>query len=1312
MKDNFEIISGILIRCKQAAKSIVIPKGVTGIADNAFATACENIEEIRFPETLLWIGNGAFKGCRNIRELLFPKSLVEISDYAFYGCTGLKKLDIPENVYRIGHYAFSHCSSLENVRCSEGLVKIGIQAFAVCEKLRTVALPRSCAYIDKTTFEGSDRVVIQASGNSDAALYAEMWGIRFERIRLRLTLDEFQAGFDDDPPDFVIRNGALVEYNGSEQTICIPDSVTLICGEVFRKNPQIEFVEFPSGSITIGAGAFAKCRSLRELNFSGSFLYLSDSSFSECTALTHLITSGGVHISEGAFRDDVSLDTVIFPDANVNVAQSAFVGCNAISHIKLPMVRFPVDNGIFATEAQKPVLYISCHVPDLTQYGDMSAYKISFYHFDIARFLSAGQYCKQHGYEMVSEEIPQLILAHIGHPPVKDEDTKTDSSDEHPEIEEPAEPIRQRADYKDSVTISRMPELAACDILINDEVISGEQIMRQFMKYVIETISGEKNKTGIVLHTGSPCFDAVLLALSTVRTLLLNTATTEDVLDSLLPGDLVLYEEKTGPKKYIYKGKTDDNRILLVKNNKAKESLSITSSQWHRITPYYGTSSSTSNSGLRHRKSRRREFFGLLLGIAPEQVPKVPNTSLVVLTSRAEATRLIHGTQLRCQGKCFGLSEIVTAAYYTENDTYYFSGNPGKVDPVLKFTDNTYVARRLSREQGSSTVTGVLVLGEDYLRRSYSEVLDLLLKEDVRFRFGAFSLSEFDEAQLLDEIDTPALFAVTPEYVSKYLDAVPDYLCSGENYTDILLREQEIIRRRNLREEVIQIDLSELDYFRIRKDILRFKYFDFDSDEKILFVQEAFSALNLLMTAVFPIDKVSEVMNKSMFLDRIQGLRKYSNTFYPDERKFADEIIESISILYVMMGEKPAKQDVLHRLLEKYAPYGKKTALVVPKAYYQTILRETSHICAEQLRTGKLVISTPTRFDSHQEYCAVIYLSNKYEKSFAPLRCFASSDVIGIMYECEQKLFDVNSRRIKELYKRINSGNFFPAATVDEVSADDTEPSAVVREDELYEYIEQISNDYLSRSLENIYTGSQGTSMSNITAVVGFETGERALLTKYYSPYVFNEASGEIIWPEIDKLCVGDLMVFNTDYYGTRDIVDTILEKKLESLSDTHELRTLYRLSNHWKKVLWDYASRSGKKDKEIAAELKAVGVTVGIQTILGWMDPCSHTIRPRDPAVFQQIGYLVNDNDLYENPDRFIHACAQIQKERNKILRDISATMVSTLNGSDAPESVPEDIRSMIGELAQTYRIRSITRVDKNVPSGITNHPIDQFDV
>lgn len=1312
MNDNFEIISGILIRCKNAEKRIVIPKNVIGIADNAFETVCESIEEIFFPETLLWIGTGAFKGCQHIRELLLPKSLVEISDYAFYGCTRLKKLDIPENVYRIGHYAFSHCSSLENVRCSEGLVKIGIHTFAACEKLGTIVLPRSCAYIDKTTFEGSNHVVIHSSSNSDAELYAEIMGIPFVRIRLRLTLNEFQAGFVDDPPDFVIRNGALVEYNGTGIRVHIPDSVTLICGEVFRKNLQIESVEFSSERVIVGTSAFSKCRSLQELDFSGSFLYLSDSSFSDCSALTQLIIDGGVHISEGAFRDNTALDTIIFPDTNVNAAQNAFYGCNSIAHIKLPTDSFSVGNEIFATCSQKPILYISCHIPDLAQYGDLSAFKISFYHFDIVPFIALGQYCKQHGYEMISEEIPGHILTYIGQPPAKVEDLQVKNPAEHQAIEASVTPIRQREDYKNTVPVSRMPELAACDILISDEVISGEQIMRQFMKYVIETISDETNKTGIVLHTGSPCFNTVLLALSAIQTLLLNTATTEDILDSLLPGDLVLYEEKNGPKKYIYSEKEGNNRIVLIKNNKTKDRFSVPRSQWHRITPYYGKSGSTSDAGLQYGKSRRREFFSLLLDIAPEQVPKVPNTSLVVLTSRAEATRLIHGTQLRCQNKCFRLSEIVTAAYYTEGDTYYFSGNPGKVDPVIKFTDNTYVARRLSREQGSTSVTGVLVLGEDYLRRSYSEVLDLLLKDDIRFRFGTFSLSEFEESQLLDETNNPAVFAVTPEYVNKYLDIVPDYLCSGENCTDILLRQQEIVRKRNLREEVIQVDLSEQDYFRIRKDILRFKFFDFDSDEKILFVQEAFSALNLLMTAVFPIDKVSDIMNKTMFLDRIQGLRKYSNTFYPDERKIADEIIESISILYVMMGEKPAKQDALHRLLEKYAPYGKKTALVVPKAYYQTILRETSTLCAEQLRTGKLIISTPTRFDSHRDYCAVIYLSNKYEKSFAPLRCFASSDVIGIMYGCEQKLFDVNSRHIKELYEKINSVNFFTVDTASEVPTIGKEPSEVLREDELYEYIEQVSNDYLSRSLERFYTGSQGAAISNITAVVGFETGERALLTRHYLPYVFNETSGEINRPTIDKLCVGDLMVFNTDYYGTRDIVDTILEKKLDSLPDIHELHTLYRLSNHWKKVLWDYTKRSGKKEIEIANELKSLGVTVSVYTILGWLDPGSHTVRPRDPAVFQQIGYLVNDNDLYENPDRFIHACSQIQKERNKILRDISATMVSILNGSDIPESVPEDIGSMIGELAQTYRIRSITCVDKNVPSGITNHPIDQFDV
>lgn len=1317
-QSGMEIHAGILVRCNSRERNIVIPHGVIGIADDAFGTIQEIPESVQFPESLLWIGNRAFSGCRNIRQLVFPKSLVEISDSAFCSCTGIKSLVIPENVYRIGNNAFSGCHSLESVCCSEGLVKIGRLAFAFCEKLKDVSLPRSCAFIEKTSFLDSKHVVIHAGSGSDAELYAEMMGIAFQRVRQRLSFADFQAGFEADPPEFEIRNNVLVQYNGSDHQITIPESVKVVSGEAFRKNSRITSVEFLSSTAIVGTRAFSECGALESVSFSGGFLYLSGNAFYACTLLKYLGIDGGVHIGSDAFCDCTALDTIILPDKDVYISDDAFYGCDAISRIKLPLEGVCLDDGVFPAASEKTKLYISCFAPDMDSFGDLSAYIIVFYHFEVMQLLAKVQYCKEHNYEMLSEELPSDILKHIGEPPEIQEHPKTEVEADVRNDSESAVCTAEKKDYKSLIPINGMLGIPDCDILLDGEVISGEQIMRQFMKYVIETIESEGSDTGIVLHTGSSCFHAVLLAVAAVKTLLLNSATPDDILDSLLPGDIILYEEKTGQKKYIFDGKIgpdgkpSENYITLRKVNKTKDRNFIPKSQWHRIIPYYGSSDSTSDAGLRRNTSRRHEFYDLVLGISPEKVPKTPNTSLVVVLPKSEAAHLMHCMELQFRDTRFKLSEIATAGYYTEGGITYFAGNPGKTEPVIKFTDNVYVARRLASERDGNTVVGTLILGADYLKRSYAEVFDLLVTGSVVFRYGAFTLSDFDELQLLDDLQNTTLFAVTPEYVSKHLDAVPDYLCSGDSHTDMLLRQQGIIRKRKMQEIVIPIDLSEKDYFRVRRDILEFKHLDFDSDEKILFVQEAFSALNLLMTAVFPVDEVAEVMHRSRFLDRIQGLRKFSDTFYPENRRFADEIIESISILYYMMGEKPKKQDALQELLEKYAPYSKKTALVVPKAYYATILYEVSAICRRQIDSGKLVISTATRFDSHREYCAVIYISNKYEKMFAPQRCFAAADIVGIMYDCEQKLFAINNHRMNELYRRVNRNNYFPAELIIEQTEPEDHSAAVPNEDELNDYIEQISRDYLSRSFERFYSGSQGMAISNITTIVGFETGERALLTKRYAPYVFDESCGKIVRPNVDRLSVGDLMVFNTDYFGTRDIVDTILEKELSELPDTDELHTLYRLSNHWKNVLREYIARTGKKEKEIASDLKMLGVSVEIPTILGWLDPDSHTVRPRDPATFQQIGFLVSDSDLFMNPDRYIDACSKIQSKRNRILHEISVTMVSLLNGSAAPDAVPENIREMIGELSQTYRISSIIHVDRNVPSGITNHPIDQFDI
>lgn len=49
-----------------------------------------------------------------------------------------------------------------------------------------------------------------------------------------------------------------------------------------------------------------------------------------------------------------------------------------------------------------------------------------------------------------------------------------------------------------------------CDVCINGSVVSKELLIKTFSSFVSSTIEDKQHNVGIVLHTGSVCFDAIL----------------------------------------------------------------------------------------------------------------------------------------------------------------------------------------------------------------------------------------------------------------------------------------------------------------------------------------------------------------------------------------------------------------------------------------------------------------------------------------------------------------------------------------------------------------------------------------------------------------------------------------------------------------------------------------------------------------------------------------------------------------------------------------------------------------------------------
>lgn len=115
---------------------------------------------------------------------------------------------------------------------------------------------------------------------------------------------------------FTVSNGVLTKYikEKNEQTITIPDNVSII-----------------------GVGAFSNCRTIKAIELPDSVKKIDNKAFSNCSSLEHIkLSSGLISIGDEAFYACTNLEEIAFPNTLLQIGSRAFYGCKKIDKIEFP----------------------------------------------------------------------------------------------------------------------------------------------------------------------------------------------------------------------------------------------------------------------------------------------------------------------------------------------------------------------------------------------------------------------------------------------------------------------------------------------------------------------------------------------------------------------------------------------------------------------------------------------------------------------------------------------------------------------------------------------------------------------------------------------------------------------------------------------------------------------------------------------------------------------------------------------------------------------------------------------------------------
>ncbi|MDE6013325.1 MAG: leucine-rich repeat domain-containing protein, partial [Anaeroplasmataceae bacterium] len=103
--------------------STVLFAKVQKIGAYAFASVVEDsdgtsLSKVILPDSLVSLGEGAFKGCKTLVSINIPNSLETIESNTFADCKALKTVEGAANILSVGANAFSNCNALDSIDLS------------------------------------------------------------------------------------------------------------------------------------------------------------------------------------------------------------------------------------------------------------------------------------------------------------------------------------------------------------------------------------------------------------------------------------------------------------------------------------------------------------------------------------------------------------------------------------------------------------------------------------------------------------------------------------------------------------------------------------------------------------------------------------------------------------------------------------------------------------------------------------------------------------------------------------------------------------------------------------------------------------------------------------------------------------------------------------------------------------------------------------------------------------------------------------------------------------------------------------------
>lgn len=761
-------------------------------------------------------------------------------------------------------------------------------------------------------------------------------------------------------------------------------------------------------------------------------------------------------------------------------------------------------------------------------------------------------------------------------------------------------------------------------------------------------------------------------------------------------GDKVKYNGSIGLIENI----TDDETITLIFKGKTIISFPF-DKNWQKLFPYEGNAKVTNYSYRPiKRVEKSKSLFSELLEIDEEKINLIDKSKIVVVCDKKN---IDYYKNLKIMEHNF--FNIFESGYFKDGSSFdRLSHDPLQRVPSFCFVSSLSVVNEMIKS--GYKINQVIIFGMRKVEGNYYFIEQIRDAGISVFISGDYLEINSENLKMLENFEFGInIMQLNRENIkdvpTHFIDE--QYRSINNKFKKISLIKQQLANYkcdRVIVESEVDKQLREL-----KRELFKLKDYEFDSNEKDLFIKKSFTILNHLKNLPAPIITQEQVINDFSIKATIGGLEELRMTllfqFHSDEFvSFITKFIEKINKLVFDHYHSHPKQRYIINIAQKF---NNNDCLVVDKKGHVKVVK----YMLDQLGLKKDInVLTLKEFTKQDNLYNLVCFAGLFDQNQIRIRRrgqIKTEKVVLYKYEEEMMTYYIqNEERLIQKYKPSENVQLLIDSPTLSSNIDGSFLPFMSNLLRLEHFIKSNEIDLIKHELS---TQSGQDNVVKVKIVIFYE-GYVAYLTDGFNCRVLDNDAENLQKKKINHLEIDDELIFVD---SNNDIFELLIN---QYKSSSHERRELYYVSGLWRDALKDYVDKNNFSYTGIKNELKSLGVVRSIETIKYWLEN-EETIGPEN-AVIEAVAKITNHYELKNRLSEVINACSRVRSIHVQLGRYLAQTIITRTLNKDGENSdlysdyLIKDVTDSLSKKALVVTVNQISDEYVNVPFSKANKLIE----